>query len=435
MAQRIKSTFLDRVDIPVEGSCFIYKRIPQGSWQYYICIPKEATQNGNNEIRRSCKTKDMERAKIIAFDAYMEVQNKLDKNKTVHKVTFKRVAIELLANLVKREETKHKVKDYERPIKNYFIPFFGRKNISSITDAQIREYWSWRNDQRIAQIISHQEDHEKRVTRDKLIFNRKEERKSQNALDKGKTYIQKKFVEKEYKPRFTTEEFPASTIASELAPLRIIFKFAVSHDYMSNEEIPNIESPISETANTKIYVKRNSKPRASFSFEEVRKLKELAIKRFRERRAKYFSTMRNSTSPRIVKIREISGGYFKPDDWMRDKEAKSSYILMLAIYFIAHTGMRPNTMVQLRVGDVFKIHDDENKDIRLALPSKSLSRDFNFKTEKEKFLQSIKSTSHEKSPRYLLRGRTKKGKGGSTREINIVPDWELALPLRVLVPT
>lgn len=418
----MSKTFIDQTDIAVDGPCYIYRRKPGGVWQYCLGIPMSEARNGTNEIRKTCKTKNIDRARIVAIEAFRGLQNKLLMKKSVHSDAFKNVAKNLLSIMTLNGE-KSKLKDYKKIIDNHLIPFFGEELITEIKDIDVKQYWSWRVEKRKKQMEDGFLKHELRVLREEAKYKRTEVKRMREL---GDDYISYEFVPPIYKPRFKNLVFPASTILSENSVLKSVFLLAVDEEYMSENEMPRIALPKKNASYSKIKISRESEVKAVFTKAEVKALKLYSIKRFETRKDKFLSFINKLPEEKLIARGFASASGFKKSNsfvWPKNSKVWSAYRLMIMLHLFTHTGMRPSTLTRLKVKDVFKISGDNNQ-FKNSVAEKIYDEADQF--SKQLFREKLAKLKSEDGVKYAFRGRTKKGKHGVERVGLIVPDYQIS---------
>ncbi|MDV7341353.1 hypothetical protein RYZ26_17220 [Terasakiella sp. A23] len=418
-------TFLDKHDISgVDTSCFIYKRTPQGPWQYCVGIPVDVANGRHNTIKKSCKTKDFEKAKRVAYDAYKEIWRKIDDKKSVHTKTFEQVALELL-DFVKYGEPESRYKDYSQKIHNYLIPFFGEMDITKIKDVHITEFWDWRVDVRKRQIAEYNKKYEARCDEAKRSFDRKEERRKK---EEGVLFKPERFSKPPYKPPFKGKtSFPASSIASENAPLKRVFKFACGgkNAVMKKGDIPTIGMPDKEEVQANIIVTRELNSRPAFNHSEIKLIQDHLRRRYRDKKNAYIHALKHSGSKKCKAIREAYDESELSSQWDRDDKVLASYRLYFAVNLLIATGMRTQTMLSLKVKHVSKRL--ENGDLvpvyKTGIRTKKVPglKHMAVGSKLMKSYRDHEAYFHDgKASRYVFGGSTHKG--GAERYVEIVPD-------------
>jgi len=125
----------------------LYKRSDHNDpkWQMRIKVP-----GSTKSVRESTKCKDFERAKEVAMERYFEIKLQLKNNIPVFSKTFGELCREILKDVTKKFErgeiTKESLAHYKSKIEKFYIPFFGRKQISAINQATVDDFWDWRID-------------------------------------------------------------------------------------------------------------------------------------------------------------------------------------------------------------------------------------------------------------------------------------------------
>ena len=126
----------------VPSKLTLYRRTRSGKWQ---CRYK--LKNGD-WYRESTKESDLNEAKDIAFRLYYSAEERVRNNLPQNTRNFKHVAG--LAKIRMEEELeagtgKVVYKDYIRVINKYLVPFFGKRQVSSIRVIDLQEYADFRD--------------------------------------------------------------------------------------------------------------------------------------------------------------------------------------------------------------------------------------------------------------------------------------------------
>ncbi len=105
--------------------------------------------NGSDKyIRRSTKSTDLEKAKEAAYETYIELKVKLQNNIPIFNKTMGEVCRELLKELQAKFDrgdiAKTTFRGYKTKLERYYIPYFDKKQIVSINQNTIDDYWEWR---------------------------------------------------------------------------------------------------------------------------------------------------------------------------------------------------------------------------------------------------------------------------------------------------
>ncbi len=428
----MSKTFKEKTPLDVEGSCFLFKYETGGNWQVQLGVPSEFAKKSAsgkvvNERRKSCKTKNLEKAKSFAMKLYNDQINRIDNNKSVYGIGFSKLVSRFLKH-IKASESASKLLDYTRVCENYFIPFFGDKDITKINDADIKAYWNWRYEQRLGQMEEHQGAYERRVLGLQAKFERKQKERKRKE---GRSYIPEKFEPPIYKPKFKSSAFPASTISSENAPLRRIFKFAVGLDYLHDKDIPYIGMPDDDAMITIVPVERDIVKKATFSMKEIERIKQYLIKRFEKRREAIHGQLRKLGHPAFNDPFGVRNP--KANSAVRNNEkAFSAYRLMVALNLIIHTGMRPSTLTRLKIKHVLEADDlnfegmFEEVDSSQAGNAEKGGKWRVTHQELATILAMSKLYEGKNEVKYVFEGATRKGKKGKLRWGYIVPDQEVS---------
>lgn len=222
---------------PLEGPPYqIFQRDGSKNWHVRFSI------EGEGQIRKSLGTDQRPIAEIKAREIFYEAQARVRIGHKVKTRTFEQVATEH-SNQIKAKVARGELKAYHGikspvTIERYFIPYFGKKAIETITTADVERYMEWRKSYWITGVGS---------TQDTIIYERK-----------GRTLR-----------RPTLRKVPKlGTLNSEAVLLRQLFAQAKRWGYLHSSQI--IDVPV-------IRVPPN--PRPSFSLEEFGRLQKLAYDR------------------------------------------------------------------------------------------------------------------------------------------------------------
>lgn len=103
---------------------------------------------GEGQIRKSLGTSDETEAHRIAMKLWHEAQYRKEHGLRAVQRRFRAVAEEFcdhMDRLARDGEVRHDRADRTRPlVERYFAPFFGKKPIDAITDADVTRYIAWR---------------------------------------------------------------------------------------------------------------------------------------------------------------------------------------------------------------------------------------------------------------------------------------------------
>ena len=116
----------------------VYRREGTSNWWVRFSI------KGEGQIRRSLETSDEIEAQRKAHEIWYEAQYRAKNGLKAKPSSFAKVAEEFIA-LVKREAERgersaYHARDIPPVVQRYFIPYFGTKDISAITEADIEKY-------------------------------------------------------------------------------------------------------------------------------------------------------------------------------------------------------------------------------------------------------------------------------------------------------
>lgn len=125
----------------LKGELTLFKRPNSRQWQCRFKLP-----NGQWHTA-STGTEDVSLAKTQAISIYETVKVKIGTGLAVTTKTFKQVAFDEIANMAQATDNKtgkRTYRDYTFAINKYLIPFFGRYEISQITNELLGDFESWR---------------------------------------------------------------------------------------------------------------------------------------------------------------------------------------------------------------------------------------------------------------------------------------------------
>ncbi len=191
---------------------------------------------GNTSQRLSLDTTDIEEAEETALDNWQEMKHKLQHGYSLKTMPFRLVAkkyleyyqeqVEIKKNLPKKDKKKLKVsinvlKSHTEMINNFIIPILGEKNITAITDDDIKDYIQKRENWWTTGIGSKQD----------FI-----------QLPNGKTRT-KRDNEKGI-PNY-------NTVNRSLSAVRAIFQYAKENKLINRHEIPEIKNIVKPDDNDK----------------------------------------------------------------------------------------------------------------------------------------------------------------------------------------
>jgi integrase len=125
----------------LNGALTLFKRKRSHQWQ---CRFKLA--NGNWHTA-STGTDDLASAKVQSIAIYEATRAKTDAGLAILRKTFRQVALAEIGNMARMMENqtgKRTYRDYTFAINKYLIPFFGAKEIETITVDDLADFESWR---------------------------------------------------------------------------------------------------------------------------------------------------------------------------------------------------------------------------------------------------------------------------------------------------
>lgn len=124
-----------------QGKLLVFTR---SASPYFQCRIK---LDGKAYVYKSLKTMDEAEARQLADDLYAEAKFKHQNGMTIKRRKFKNVADEYLAHLKAQVESgkinEKKMHDHRKVIERYFIPYFGSKQIDTITDSDTHRFQEW----------------------------------------------------------------------------------------------------------------------------------------------------------------------------------------------------------------------------------------------------------------------------------------------------
>lgn len=216
----------------------VYRREGTTNWWVRFSI------KGEGQIRRSLETADEAEARHKAHEIWYEAQYRAKNGLKAKPSSFAKVAEEFIA-LVEREAERgerpaYHARDIPPVVQRYFISYFGTKDISSITEADIEKYLEWRKEYWLTgpgAEVTH------------ITYERN-----------GKT-IKRPLSEKRM-PTLSRQK-------SETVTLRQLFRQAVKWGYMNNGQVPDIA------------ISKPGQPnhRPSFEPQDFKKLIDMSLKR------------------------------------------------------------------------------------------------------------------------------------------------------------
>ncbi|OOZ41329.1 hypothetical protein BOW53_04220 [Solemya pervernicosa gill symbiont] len=224
-----------------DGKILLYRRSDSGdNWHCRIKFPSKPY------IRRSLKTDSREEAKQLAEEIFAELNYKSKRGLAVTSRKFRAVAksfVEQLdARVAKDTINDKRAHDYKLVIDRYLIPYFGKKSIDNISDADVERYREWR----------------------KVYWISGEGSKAEFIeYERGGKLIRSP----KRKPKLPSN----NTLNKEDSVLRQIFQHGRVHGFITQEEIPIIKNQP---------VKKNRRP--AFDVKEYRRLIRVAYWRYKK---------------------------------------------------------------------------------------------------------------------------------------------------------
>lgn len=203
---------------------------------------------GEGQIRKSLGTSDEAEAHRIAMKLWHEAQYRKEHGLRAVQRTFRAVAEEFcdhMDRLAQDGEVRHDRGDRIRPlVERYFVPFFDKKPIDAINDADLTRYITWR--------------------------------KAYWTTGPGKDQTHLEYIragKRVRRPATEMRRIPSlSSQRGEAVVLRQLFRQAAKWGYINQSQIPDVDTP-----------RVPPSPRPSFSSEEMQRLLKLAQKRMDDR--------------------------------------------------------------------------------------------------------------------------------------------------------
>lgn len=127
-----------------DGAVVLYKRKESSVWQVRFRLFER-----KDWLSFSTKQRDLTYAKRVAGDMYDRARFKEELGIPQSVKRFSTAADACMKQLDREIEQGLKPRtnmDYKRVIRLYFIPFFGKYNLTSINSALVREFEVWRNE-------------------------------------------------------------------------------------------------------------------------------------------------------------------------------------------------------------------------------------------------------------------------------------------------
>jgi len=203
---------------------------------------------GEGQIRKSLGTSDEADARRQAAKLWHEAQYRKENGLRAVQRSFRVVAEEFcdhMDRLSERGEVRHDRGDRIRPlVERYFVPFFDKKPIDAITDADAYRYLEWR--------------------------------KSYWTTGPGKDQTHIEYIragKRIRRPATDMRRVPSlSSQRGEAVVLRQLFRQAAKWGYINQSQIPDVDTP-----------RVPPSPRPSYSISEMTKLQRLAQKRMQDK--------------------------------------------------------------------------------------------------------------------------------------------------------
>ena len=125
----------------LQGELTLFKRPKSQQWQCRFKLPNGQWHSA------STNTEDADLTQTQAISIYEAVKIKIGAGLAVTTKTFKHVALDEIANMAQATDNKigkRTYRDYIFAINKYLIPFFGKYEISQITNELLGDFESWR---------------------------------------------------------------------------------------------------------------------------------------------------------------------------------------------------------------------------------------------------------------------------------------------------
>lgn len=125
----------------------LYQRgdISNPTWHMRIKVP-----GSTKYVRTSTKCTDFNEAKEVALERYYEIKLQIKNDFPVFSKTFGDIARAIIAENERKFErgdiTKKNRDCFKNTLNRYYIPFFGTKQIVSIKQSVVDDFWDWRID-------------------------------------------------------------------------------------------------------------------------------------------------------------------------------------------------------------------------------------------------------------------------------------------------
>src|SRR5271155_5210629 len=138
-------TYASKQEAVADGRITLYQRadVRDGVWQ--CRIPMKGVRG---YIKRSTKETDFERAKTAAIKLLGQLEQREAQNQPLRPQTFKAVAASFLREAETRwKEGRSSQGRYELikgTLKRYFLPYFGKRDITLIKKKDMMDYRAWR---------------------------------------------------------------------------------------------------------------------------------------------------------------------------------------------------------------------------------------------------------------------------------------------------
>lgn len=239
---------------------------------------------GEGQIRKSLGTLDEAEAHRLGMKLWHEAQYRKEHGMRAVQRTFRAVAEEFcdhMDRLSRDGEVRHDRGDRIRPlVERYFVPFFDKKAIDAITDADLTRYIAWR--------------------------------KAYWTTGPGKDQTHLEYIragKRVRRPATEMRRIPSlSSQRGEAVVLRQLFRQAAKWGYINQNQIPDVDTP-----------RVPPSPRPSFSAKEIEALRALAETRMidtkinrevrRDRTILYaYITIAGNTGMRPTELKNLNWG-------------------------------------------------------------------------------------------------------------------------------
>ena len=183
----------------LDGEVKVYKRGNSNRWQATFKIEE-------HWIRISTGKRDLEDAKTVARDAYMDYRFRAKHDLPVVTKRFEDVARLAIADMQRQldgDAGRKVYKDYIKAINKYFIPFFGKTYITNIDHDKIQDFNRWRTS-----VIGHEPKASTLNTHNSAMNKVYAEAVARNFISQGKVpVLANKGAGPQRRPDFSSEDY------------------------------------------------------------------------------------------------------------------------------------------------------------------------------------------------------------------------------------